>query len=177
MNKIKNVSLIFRILFQAIFCGLIFIQIMGWIYVPTENILLNVIPHSYQGYVQNIIHLNAKIAGFCVTAIPTMFKLLTFYYLIKLLRLYEHLVFFSEDNVRYIKNAGYSLLMLQLINPVCEFLLGFILTADNPPGFRFAKISITEWNIELILTALIIILTSWIMAEGCKLLNDQRLTI
>jgi len=177
MNKIKNVSLIFRLLFQIIFVGIIFIQIIGWIYAPTENILLNVIPHSYIGYIQNELNLNVKIAGFFVSAIPTMLKLLTFYFLIKLLNLYENLIFFSENNVRYIRNAGYSLLVLQLINPICEFLLGFILTADNPPGFRIARLLITEWNIEFILTALIIILASWIMAEGCKLNNEQQLTI
>lgn len=177
MNKIKLVSLVFRLLFQAIFVALIFIQIVGWLYAPTENIFFNVIPRGYQAYVQNIFNLNIKIAGFCISAIPTMIKLITFYFLIKLLRLYERLEFFSENNVRYIHNAGYSLLILQLINPVCEFLLGFILTADNPPGFRFARMSITEWNINFILTALIIILVSWIMAEGCKLLNEQQLTI
>lgn len=177
MNKIKNVSLIFKILFQAIFVGLIFVQILGWIYAPTANLALNVIPHSYQGHVQHVLTLNDKIAGFFVTAIPTIAKLLTFYFLIKLLGLYQRLVFFSEENVRYIKNAGYSLLMLQLINPVCELLLGFILTSGNPPGSRFASISMTEWDIGFILTALIIILASWIMAEGCKLLNEQQLTI
>ncbi len=179
MNKITNVSLIFRLLFQAIFIGLIFTQIVGWIYAPIYNIynLFNVIPYSYLGYVKHALNLNAKIAGFFVTSIPTLFKLLTLYFLIKLLRLYENLIFFSEENVRYIKNAGYSLLILQFINPISEFLLGFILTWDNPPGSRLAQIYLTDWNIGLILTALIIILASWIMAEGCKLLNEQKLTI
>ncbi len=101
----------------------------------------------------------------------------TFYYLIKLLSLYEKSEFFSEMNVRYIKNAGYLLFLSQMVNPFCNFALGFILTAYNPPGFRYASMSLTEWNLGLILTSVIIILMSWIMAEGVKLQIEQQLTV
>lgn len=91
--------------------------------------------------------------------------------------MYENFEFFSEKNVQYIKNCGYLLFIQQLINPLCNFALGFILTAKNPPGFRFARMSITQWNMGLILTSLIIILVSWIMAEGVKLQREQQLTV
>lgn len=177
MNKIKCVSLFFRVLFQAGLVGCIALQIFGWFYLPMDGFYFNIIPKGYQSYVLSPLSNSDRIAGFFITAVPTILKLMMFYFLIKLLCLYEKFEFFSENNVRYIKQAGYSLLLFQLINPVCEFILGFILTANNPPGLRFARMSLTELNVGLILTALIIILISWIMAEGVKLQNEQQLTI
>jgi len=177
MNKIKCVSLFFRILFIAVFLGCIAVQVFGWVYVPMDGVYLNIIPKGYQAYVQGPFSVSDKLAGFSITLIPTIFKLLLFYCLIKLFGLYGKFEFFSENNVRYIRNAGYSLLLYQLTNPICEFVLGFILTAKNPPGFRFAGLFLTGLNIGLILTSLIIILISWIMAEGVKLQIEQQLTI
>lgn len=177
MNKIKYVSMCFRIIFQIIFLILILAQIIGWIYAPINISLFNIIPPGYQIYLQHSLSVSDKIAGFAITIIPTAIKLITCYCLIQLLYLYERFEFFSEKNVRHIQHAGYSLLLFQLLNPLSEFVLGFILTANNPPGFRFARMSLTEMNIGLIFTALIIILVSWIMAEGVKLRNEHQLTV
>lgn len=175
MNKIKFVSLFFRVLFQLIFLAFILLQIGGWIY--PQKFFFSVIPSVYQNYAFNEFDINAKIMGFFVTLAPTLLKLLVFYFLIKLFRSFEQHEFFSANNVRYIRNAGYALLLEQIINPASEFLLGFVLTSHNPPGFRLASMSISDTNIGLLLTALIIILISWIMAEGHKLHHEQQLTI
>lgn len=177
MNKIKCVSLFFKVLFQVVFVGCIAVQILGWIYMPMDNTYFNIIPKAYQSYVLGPLSASDRIAGFFITAVPAILKLMMFYFLIKLLSLYAKFEFFSENNVRYIKQAGYSLLLFQLLNPLCEFALGFVITANNPPGLRFARLALTELNVGLILTSLIIILISWIMAEGVKLQNEQQLTI
>ena len=150
---------------------------MGWVLAPLQYNFLNVIPNTYLPYIRNHFDINTRIAGFFVTLTPTIIKLLVVYSLIKLFRLYERHEFFSAINVHYIRNTGYALLLLQIINPMCEFFLGFVLTSANPPGFRLASFTINDSNLGLILTALIIILISWIMSEGCKLLDEQQLTI
>jgi|SRR5579885_525890 hypothetical protein len=176
MNKIKYVSLFFRLLFQIIFVCMLCMQVIGWVYAPIDS-WFNVIPRVYQDNIAYKLDLNTKIAGFVVTMIPTMIKLMVLYFLIKLFGLYERLEFFSANNVRYIRNAGYALLLEQIIRPFSDFILGFILTSGNPPGFRYATMIITGTNLGLMLTALVIILISWIMTEGAKLHDEQQLTI
>lgn len=177
MNKIKYVSLFFRVFFQVVFIGYILTQVVGWANAPSSHPLFNTIPRDYQAFVQYPLSTGDKIGCFAITMIPTLISLLIFYFLIKLLSLYEKSEFFSENNVRYIRNSGYLLLILQIVNPICNFALGFVLTAHNPPGLRYASMSLTQWNMELILTSLIIILISWIMAEGVKLHTEQQLTV
>ncbi len=172
MNKIKYVSFIFCLLFQLIFVGIIAAQFLGWAYAP-----LSVIPVEYRSYLLHPFDVNTQVAGFFITLPITLMELAAFYFLIKLFSLYKRFEFFTFDNVRYIRNAGYALLLLQITKPACEFLLGFILTSRNPPGFRLAIATINEKSIALIITALVIILVSWVMAEGCKMNNEQQLTI
>jgi hypothetical protein len=64
-----------------------------------------------------------------------------------------------------------------MIKPLTDFLLGFVLTSGNPPGFRVAMATISDANMGVILTSLIIILSSWIISEGCKLKEEQQLII
>lgn len=177
MKKIKCVSLFFKLFFQMTFACLIIVQIVGWLYTPVGSRFFNVIPHGYEHLILNTFDINTRIAGFFLTSIPLGIKLMVLYFLIKLFRLYEQHEFFSIKNVLYIRNAGYALLMLEIVKPFTDFLLGFILTSANPPGFRVATMTISDANIGVILTSLLIILTSWIMSEGCKLKDEQQLII
>jgi hypothetical protein len=115
--------------------------------------------------------------GFSLSLIPAGIEMLVLYFLSKLFRLYETGEIFSINNVRYIRNVGYALLAGQVFYPVYEGLMGIILTMNNPSGHRFAKVSFTQTNVGILLVALLVILISWIMAEGCKLREEQQLTV
>lgn len=55
MNKIKKISLLFRVIFQ---CSLVFVlgaQLVGWVYAPGFGNIFNVIPPLYLGYVPNVL--------------------------------------------------------------------------------------------------------------------------
>jgi hypothetical protein len=69
------------------------------------------------------------------------------------------------------------LLITQIIDPIYNGAMGLVLTRYNPPGHRFAAITLDETNIVIVLIALIVILISWIMSEGCKLREEQQLTV
>ena len=55
--------------------------------------------------------------------------------------------------------------------------MGIVLTMHNPLHYRFASISFNQTNIGMLLTAFLIILISWIMAEGYKLQEKLKLTL
>lgn len=177
MKKIQCVSLFFKLFFQITFVCLIVAQIVGWLYAPMGSRFFNVIPLAYQHFVMNTFDINTRVAGFFLSGIPLGIKLIVLYFLIKLFRLYEQHEFFSIKNVLYIRNAGYALLLLEVIKPFTDFFLGFILTSGNPPGFRVATMTISDANVGVILTSMMIILSSWIVSEGCKLKDEQQLII
>ena len=195
MNKIKNVSLFFRIVFQIILIGLPILLIASWIYAPDELVLLagfvklNAIPPTYSGMhlytpqglpekaILHTLSANEKIWGFLISAIPMLVEMFVLYFLINLFKLYEHGEIFSLHHVKYIRNIGYALLIGQLIEPFYQFAMGFVLTIHNPPHHHFAAITLGQTNIGILLAAFLMILISWIMAEGCKLREEQQLTI
>ncbi len=195
MNKIKNVSLFFRLVFQIIFIVLPVLLIISWVYAPDELVLLvgfiklNAIPATYSGMhtytaqglpekaILHTLSVGEKSLGCLVSAIPMMVKMFLLYCLIKLFKLYENGDIFSINHVRYIRNIGYALLISQLIEPFYQFVMGFVLTMHNPPHHHFAAITLDQTNVGILLTAFLVILISWIMAEGCNLREEQQLTI
>ena len=184
MNKIKRVSLMFRLLFQSVFVVLPLLVLVAWIMAPetlsflkgTINFELSPL-HEYP--VLHPMSLLNKLLGFGVSMIPVGIHMITLYFLIKLFRLYEQGKIFSLHNVCYIRNIGYTLLVGQLLHPFYEALMGLVLTWNNPPhqGLRFISVSFDRTNVSVILIALLVILISWIMAEGYKLQEEQQLTI
>lgn len=183
MNKIKRVSLFFKAIFQILFIALPIILVIAWVTSPESLVIMGgVINMSFipRSYVSNILHIlspTERLFGFSISAIPMLIELYILYALIKLFDLYSKGDIFSVNNVRTIRNIGYALLLTQIVNPLYEVLMGVALTLHNPPGHRFAAATLDQTNIGIIFVALIIILISWIMAEGCKLREEQQLTI
>lgn len=195
MNRIKNVSLFFRLVFQIIFVALPVLLILSWIYAPDEVVLLagfiklNAIPATYSGMhtytaqgipekaILHTLTMGEKTLGCLVSAIPMLVEMFILYSLIKLFRLYANGEIFSINHVRNIRNIGYALLIGQVCEPFYQFVMGLVLTLNNPPHHRYAAITLDQTNIGILLTALLVILISWIMAEGCKLHEEQQLTI
>jgi hypothetical protein len=204
MNRIKSVSLFFKIVFQIIFITLPILLIISWIYAPEELVLLagiiklNAIPANYAGMHAYSVHgihflppasgvhgkailhtltIGEKIIGCLVSVIPLAVHMLIVYSLIQLFNLYEKGEIFTMHHVKYIRHIGYALLAGQLIQPFYQFAMGLVLTLNNPPHYRFASITLDQTNMGILLTALLVILISWIMTEGCKLREEQQLTI
>ena len=183
MNKIKHVSLFFKTIFQILFIALPIILVIAWCTSPETFVVMGgVINMSFipRSYVNNILHTltpTDRLLGFSISSIPMLVELYILYSLIRLFSLYGKGEIFSFNNVRYIRNIGYALLITQIINPLYEGLMGVALTWHNPHGHRFASVSLDQTNLGIIFFALIVILISWIMAEGCKLREEQNLTI
>lgn len=204
MNRIKRVSLFFRVLFQIILIALPVLLIASWIYAPNDliflagSIKLNAIPANYSGMhaysmpgahflpppsgvnAKALLHTlttGEKIIGCLVSAIPMAINMFIVYSLIKLFKLYEKGEIFTINHVKYLRNIGYALLAGQLIQPFYQFAMGLVLTLNNPSHYRYASITLDQTNVGIVLTALLVILISWLMAECCKLREDQQLTI
>ena len=192
MNRIQRTSMFFRVLFQIVFVVMPVLFVYSWvawanslesIYMMNGVIHFSFVPQAYMATAEHGTHIlhtlsaTEKLLAGCINAVPLAVNLFIFYSLVKLFKLYEQGEIFAMANVRYIRNIGYALLVGQLIDPFYQAAMGLVLTIHNPPGHGFVAVGLDQTNIETIITALMVILISWIMTEGCKLREDQQLTV
>ena len=71
--------------------------------------------------------------------------------LIKLFCFYEKRKFFYSS-CELIRNIGYALLLTQIIEPIYQFVMGIVLTLNNP-HHRYASITLDQTNVGILLTA------------------------
>lgn len=181
MNKIVYVSRGFRVFFQIALCVLPIMLAAYWMLGIDANVMTNsgfslkFIPDGVR--IMHALTPENKLMGFLIDCVPTALEMLILYFLIKLFRLYERGEIFTSQNVKYIRNIGYTLLVKVLINPFYQIAISLAMTINNPHGQRTAFASFGSTDIAIIITALLIILVSWIMAEGCKLREEQNYII
>ncbi len=179
--KIRRTSSVFRWIFIVFLVLLPVIHVVAWLHPDSVNVsgsfafFMGALPKGIK--ILHPLDFSTKFYGMLVGAIPLIFIECILYFLVRLFRLYEQGIIFSIRNVKYFKKIGYSLLIYQLIDIVCSGLLSLILTMNNPPGFRTISMSFSGTNLTVLLTSFIIILISWIMTEGCRLHEEQSLTI
>lgn len=183
MNKIKQVSFWFRLFFQAALYLSPALLAFAWIFSTPNNFNpgyisgFGPVPHDLNIPILYSLNASTKLMGFLISCIPLSITMLILYYLVKLFKLYEHAQIFTFANVKYIRNIGWLVLLSQIIRPIYEAMITAALTFQNPHGHRFASISFSNNNLTTLIIALIIILISWVMAEGCKLNDEQKYII
>lgn len=183
MKKIQIVSKFFECLFIILFILLPIFLVIFWINAPTPisldgektGIFLNFIPNGIK--ILHPLAAKTKQLGFLISLIPLIIQLLILYFLIKLFHQFSTGDIFSIKNIIYIKRIGYTLLFGQLLGTIHQALITAVLTWHNPPGHRIISISFSGTNMAIVLTALLLILISWIMTEGYKLKEEQIYTI
>jgi len=177
MNKIKFVSRIFRILFQVTFFVLPACLVLYWLNAPEplsilgNAINLDLIPHGARDF-PLILNLSdqTKLLGFLVSLIPATLILLVCYFLIKLFRLYEKNEIFTLNNILYLRKIATTVVVGELIVlPIYQALLSVVLTWHYHPHFVIITI-----NFGILLLSLLLVLISWIMAEGYQLQEEQK---
>ncbi|HUX80632.1 MAG TPA: DUF2975 domain-containing protein [Alphaproteobacteria bacterium] len=85
---------------------------------------------------------------------------------------------FSLKNAQQYKYLGWLFFLDgMLVKPLCNMLQILSATLSNPPGHRYLSLNFGTPNLEVLFCGLLIIVISWVMAEGYKLQEDQSLTI
>lgn len=113
--------------------------------------------------------------GNLVGSIPMILGL---WFLRKLFKNYERGEIFSSENVGFYKVLGFLGLAYGLITePIAGMLVTLGATIANPAGHRYIMLSFGSANIEAVLFGALVIIISWVMAEGYSLREDQKLTV
>ncbi len=115
--------------------------------------------------------------GFLISALPVALLVYLFYTLSKLFHFFRAGEIFSLIVVNVIKRIGYLLLAYEIVDTLFDGLMAVAMTWDNPPGHRYIELTFSGVNGAMMLTAVIVLLVSGIMAEACKLSEEHSLTI
>lgn len=121
---------------------------------------------------------SARFIGVLGNFFHDIFKWISAFYMISLLKLYTKSNLFSQKHAHFFKRIGQSRLLYGTFGLVVgDSLLGIDVTFDNPIGQRLLSVSFGSPNIEMLVASLMITLVGWIMLEGFKLRSEQELTI
>lgn len=180
MNKIKKISQILQIIFKVLLISYPIIAIYGWFFLPLN-------PDAHMGFHMRFLPLGVpmtiepsfetRLYGWLINLIPLGIEMFGLYFLIKLFKLYEMGKIFTLKNVKYIRYIAMTLLLQVVTKPFIEAITSFILTFHNSKGKHIIALSFTSQDVDRILTGIIIFLVSWIMAEACKMQDEQVYTI
>ena len=183
MDNIIKISRFMQFICAILLLAYPVLVILYWVYAPNPiaigspdmNFHLSFIPPGTP--ILYTLDLKTKLIGFAATLIPVAVDMLLIYCLIRLFNLYKNAQIFVIDSAKYIKKTAYFLLLSQIIHPLYHATIMAIITWNNPANARYFTLHFDETNIGIILIALIIILVSWVMVEGCKLQQEQDLTV
>lgn len=189
MNKIQRTSRYLRWLF-IVFMGLTpLMYIASWFFLPDmvkkDSFFMgfDIIPRDLVAMipgdviVQHPLTTMMRLLGLTISLVPMTITMLIYSNLITLFLMYERLSYFNLENVAIIRRIGIYLLLAEVLRPFVELAMSALLTWQNGPGHRLAVMSFKGSNLGLIVTGIMIILISWIIAEGHRLNEEQRLTI
>jgi cellulose synthase/poly-beta-1,6-N-acetylglucosamine synthase-like glycosyltransferase len=173
-QRIQRLSCALRLALTAIFLSIPVLSILYW-----WN--LNNLPESLVGQLPVVprqeLSGTTRFFGFLASLIPLAVKMAGLYVLIKLFRLYENAEIFSSHNVACFRNLG-RILMLWVISQLIYIpLISLVITYNNPPGERAIAVSLGSTDLTALIVGVILLVVSWVMDEGRKLEDEQRLTV
>jgi len=100
-----------------------------------------------------------------------------FLHLMSLFHLFTRGKIFERLTVRTIKRLSILVLGSTLYKPVSEVISTLSLTLHKPVSERLITITATHIDVMMILSALVIFVIAWVMDEGRKLQDNDKLTV
>ncbi|STX39357.1 DUF2975 domain-containing protein [Legionella feeleii] len=121
--------------------------------------------------------LTHRLVILAIQFLPLSITVLICHKLAKLFGLYEKGDLFEEENIILIRSISIYMILGELVQLIYQPLITVALSFNNPPGERFASITLGTTNVSTLITAFIILVASWILKEANQLKSDSQLTI
>lgn len=118
-----------------------------------------------------------RLLGFLLSLIPTGIHLIAFILLANLFASFEQMAFFTNSNVKRIKQIGSCALCSSLIHPVYLGLLSVTLTFQNPVGHRNLTIGFGSPQLYMLVIGLSTLVIASILEEGKKISDENACTV
>ena len=98
--------------------------------------------------------------------------------LLKLFNNYKKGEIFSLQNIKYYQYLGWLFFLDALVaRSLSDLIMIGGATLSNPPGHRYISLSFGTPNVEALFCGLLVLVISWIMREGYRLQEEQKLIV
>jgi hypothetical protein len=177
MKNIQKVSFVLRMVFQSLLVLLPIMLLVFWVYAPYFYEHFRDFANYYIPSGIEILHPLTAINcvfGFLANLLPTAVTMTILFFLIRLFKLYEKGEIFAKQNAKYIHNIALVMLIGQGVNFIYEALISLDMTFDNPAGKKVAVVTFGTCDIYNIITAVMLLVVSWIMLEAAKLQEEHK---
>lgn len=120
----------------------------------------------------------AKFIGFVGSLVGILPILLGLFILKTVFRNYRKGEIFNITNARQYKYLGYLFFLSGLITtPLSSMLQVLAVTLTYPPGHRWITIGFGTPNMVTLFCGVLVLVISWVMVEGYKLQEEQKLIV
>lgn len=188
MDRIQKVSSYLLVSFNILLVGLpLFLSIL-WVFIdddPIKKAVSEGLFFEWTRTPEGVVNL-AKIAwtpltkfiGFMGSLLGNLPVLLGLFILKAVFRNYRKGEIFNITNAQQYKYLGWLFFLDAFITrPLSEMLQVLAVTLTYPPGHRYITLGFGTPNIEALFCGILVIVISWVMVEGYKLQEEQKLTV
>jgi hypothetical protein len=176
IERVQVLSRRLRIAFTVFLILIPTIQVVFWIFFNQLPIPKEMISSDLPVAVQHDLGLRIRLMALAVSFISTSVVMVCVYQLIRLFGLYERAEVFTEGTVRSVRSLGRLLIGLFFARIVENALLSLVLTLDTP-GSRAMTWELSSDDCTILIIGIVTVLVAWIMEEGRRVHEEQRLTI
>jgi hypothetical protein len=191
MDRIQKVSSYLLIVFNVLLIALPLLAIIQWLFielkisdVPSFINFFGLLERTVQTP-EGIVNLSTihwtpllKILGFSADILNLIPLILSLFVLKSIFRNYQKGEIFSMANATQYRRLGWLFLLdALLIKSLSNTLLVLAVTLTNPPGHRYITVSFGTPNMTALFCGILVIVISWVMLEGYKLQEEQKLTV
>jgi hypothetical protein len=190
MNRLQKVSSYLLILFNILLVLTPVSLLFLWSFIDHEplkgaiegGLVFEQVPISTPQGLVNLATVNwndfTKSIGFLSSLVNELPILLGLLILKNVFRNYQRGDIFNLYNAKQYKNLGYLFFLAAFVTqPLSGMLKVLAITFSNPVGQRTIQISFGTPTFETLFCGVLILVISWVMAEGCKLQEEQKFTI
>ena len=188
MTRIQKVSSYLLILFNLLLIVLPLFIVSLWLFIDTapfkqalsQGLFFDLIktPEGPINLSQVKWTPMTKLMGFIASLVGLCPLLLGLFILKPVFQNYGKGEIFNIFNARHYTYLGWIFFLNALITvPLSDMLMTLAVTLSNPPGHRFISIGFGTPNLEALFCGALVIVISWVMLEGHKLQEEQKLIV
>jgi hypothetical protein len=188
MYRIQKVSSYLLVIFNILLIALPLFDLSLWLfieYAPIKEAISEGLFFDPVRTPEGVINLSlikwnplSKFIGLMASLLGMLPIFLGLYVLKPVFRNYRKGEIFNVYNARHYKYLGWLFFLDAVISqPLSDMLMVLAVTLTNPPGHRYITIGFGTPNIAALFCGVLVIVISWVMVEGYKLQEEQKLIV
>lgn len=188
MDRIKKYSRIILLFINFLIVALPILHIFVWVFMDTpfmqnrisEGLFFNPV-NTPEGFVL-LSDVNWTLPGKLMGLGSSLMELLPLFIgLFSLRAIFQNYMresIFTPLNARHYRRLGFLFFLYALIaEPLSRTLMVLGVTLSNPPGHHYLTFGFGTPNMQNVFCGFLIMVISWVMLEGSKINEEQRMTV